>query len=149
MSRADAPRPYARRRTNRLVLADDTGTPLLERRPTRTRKVFSLADELKILRVRLGSVPVHYFPSDFGSATDFSTAPTHASSAVSDTALSAVPASEFLRVRQQRNYYIFFIIYRLLFRNYFALMGADERRERFPPPQEKRTPRKIRKQQKL
>lgn len=49
---------------DRLVLADDSGRTLLERAPTRSRKVFDLADELKILRVRLGSVPVHYFPSD-------------------------------------------------------------------------------------
>lgn len=49
---------------DRIVLADDAGTVLLERAPTRSRKVFDLADELKILYARLKSAPVHYFPSD-------------------------------------------------------------------------------------
>lgn len=53
---------------DRLVLADDSGTVLLERAPSRSRKVFGLADELKILFARLGSVPVFYFPSDSARA---------------------------------------------------------------------------------
>ena len=51
-----------------LVLADDAGTVLLRREPSRSRKVFGLADELKLLFVRLKSVPVHYFPSDAARA---------------------------------------------------------------------------------
>lgn len=49
---------------DRIVLADDSGTALLDRAPSRSRKVFALADELKILFARLGSAPVFYFPSD-------------------------------------------------------------------------------------
>ncbi len=49
---------------NFLFLIDDTGSILLQRDILKTRKVFDLADELRILHSRLKSVPVTYFPAD-------------------------------------------------------------------------------------
>lgn len=47
-----------------LFLADDSGNVLLQREIPQTRKIFELADEIKILSARLRSVPVSYFPID-------------------------------------------------------------------------------------
>ena len=49
---------------NLLFLIDDTGSILLQREIRKTRKIFELADELRILHARLQSVPVTYFPTD-------------------------------------------------------------------------------------
>lgn len=49
---------------NLLFLIDDTGSILLQREIPKTRKIFELADELRILHARLKSVPVTYFPTD-------------------------------------------------------------------------------------
>lgn len=47
-----------------LFVADDSGRILLQREIPKTRKIFELADEVKILSARLRSVPVNYFPAD-------------------------------------------------------------------------------------
>lgn len=49
---------------NFIFLADDSGEVLLQREIPPTRKIFELADEIKILSARLRSVPVNYFPAD-------------------------------------------------------------------------------------
>lgn len=49
---------------NFLFLIDDTGSILLQREIPKTRKVFELDDEIRILHSRLKSVPVTYFPAD-------------------------------------------------------------------------------------
>ncbi|MBQ9759029.1 MAG: hypothetical protein IJW12_04575 [Opitutales bacterium] len=49
---------------NFLFLIDDTGSILLQREIPKTRKIFELADELRILHARLKSIPVAYFPTD-------------------------------------------------------------------------------------
>lgn len=49
---------------NFLFVTDDSGNILLSREIPKTRKLFDLADEVKILFSRLKSVPVGYFPAD-------------------------------------------------------------------------------------
>lgn len=47
-----------------LFLIDDSEKIILQREIPKTRKIFELADEIKILFSRLQSVPVNYFPID-------------------------------------------------------------------------------------
>ena len=49
---------------NLLFLTDDSGNIFHERELKSTRKVFELADEIRILFTKLKSVPVYYFPCD-------------------------------------------------------------------------------------
>lgn len=49
---------------NKLFLIDDSGKIFLERALMPKRKIFDLADELRILSACVKSVPVNYFPSD-------------------------------------------------------------------------------------
>ena len=49
---------------NLLFLADESGYVFYQREIRKTRKIFELADEIRILFARLKSVPVYYFPSD-------------------------------------------------------------------------------------
>lgn len=47
-----------------LFVIDDSGRILLSREIPKTRKIFDLADEIKVFFGRLESVPVIYFPTD-------------------------------------------------------------------------------------